>query len=156
MKIIGLDPGGTTGVCRYTTFESGGSPSIDSFQLGPEEHHLELFDFLVEDRPQLIVCERFDYRPRQGNADLSPVEYIGVVNMYEQLCKHDQHEPDVDVFYQQQLAHDKGLWTDDKLKVVRLHTPGQPHANDATRQVLYYVTQHMNDPYWIELYGKLK
>lgn len=153
MEIIGLDPGGTTGVCRYTTFDSG-SPVIESSQLGPGEHHLELFDLLVGHHPDLIICERFDYRPRQGNADLSPVEYIGIVNMYWQY-RDQSVERDVEVFYQQQLAHDKGLWTDDKLKVVGLHTPGKPHANDATRQVLYYVTNHMNDPYWIELYGRL-
>jgi len=153
VKIIGLDPGGTTGVAIYE-HDSDYIGFDNRFQLGPGEHHLELFDFLVREHPDLIVCERFDYRPKQGHADLDPVEYIGIVNMYWQY-RDQSVESDVEVYYQQQLAHDKGLWTDDKLKVVGLHIPGKPHANDATRQVLYYVTNHMNDSYWIELYGKL-
>lgn len=154
MKIIGLDPGGTTGVAIYIN-EDNYTGFNGRFQLGHEAHHLELFDFLVREHPDLIVCERFDYRPRQGNADLSPVEYIGIVNMYWQY-RDQSVGSDVEVFYQQQLAHDKGLWTDDKLKVLTLHSPGKPHANDATRQVLYYVTNHMNDTQWVELYGRLK
>lgn len=152
MKIIGIDPGGTTGIATYTTTQS--SRLFRRIQLGPHEHHIELYDYLISEGPDLIVCERFDYRPKQGHADLDPVEYIGIVKLYEQ--RREYHGIPVKVFFQQQLAHDKGLWTDDKLKVIGLHLPNKPHANDATRQVLYYVTNHMNDPYWVEQYGKLK
>lgn len=156
MKIIGLDPGGTTGVCTYITFESGGFPSINPMQLGAEEHHLYLYDFLMGYEPDLIICERFDYRPKQKSADLSPKEYIGVVKLYEQF--RDYGNNPVEVCFQQQLKgdHGKGLWSDDKIMTIGLYQPGMPHAMDALRQILYYVTNTMNDNYWIELYGRLK
>jgi len=142
--IVGLDPGGDTGYANYWT----NSRNFE-VQIITGEHHLTLETLLGLDNPDIIVCERFDYRPHQKNAELDSVEYIGVVKLY---C---QKNPDVKLVMQTQLKGKVGLWTDDKLKVLGLYNPGDGHDNDATRQVLYYLTTELNDTYWVERYKEL-
>lgn len=142
--IVGVDPGGTTGLAVY---EPGDSHFKEQTELGPHEHHTDLFQYLSDHFPDTIVCERFDYRPKQKAAELTSVEYIGIIKYF---CDYAT----ADLVLQQQLKGDKGLWTDDKLKALGLYKVGMPHANDATRQVLYYVTVTMGDKMWLHNYKK--
>ena len=142
---IGLDPGGETGYCIYDPFTREVSTSI----LTADEHHNRLYTNLVVHRPKKIICERFDHRPNQKAAELVSREYIGVAKLYTQT------HYGVELVMQQQLKGHKGLWTDDKLKVLGLYNPGEGHDNDALRQVLYYITVEENDLYWVRKYQEL-
>jgi hypothetical protein len=143
--IIGLDPGGTTGFCIYY-------PQLKKFTVGQidgENCHRRLSHLLQANYPRTVVCERFDYRAKQRSADLTPVEMIGVLKLFQQA------HPRVEVVFQTQLKGKTGLWTDNKLKVLDLYIPATPHGMDAVRQVLYYLTVEKDDPYWVERYKEL-
>jgi len=142
---IGLDPGGKTGYCLYDPFTR--EVSVD--QLTEDEHHSKLWTYFVVHKPKKIICERFDHRPNQKAAELVSREYIGVAKLYVQMHKS------VDLVMQQQLKGHRGLWTDDKLKVLGLYETNTPHGMDALRQVLYYVTVEENDLYWVHKYQEL-
>lgn len=145
MKILGLDPGGETGWCCYNTR----THELESGQLGPKEHHRELWRLMADLAPRAIACERFDYRRNLGNVDLIPREYIGVVKLYSNLTN-------TKMVLQTQLKGHKGLWTDDKFKALGIYEKGKPHAMDAQRQALMYAVNEASDSYWIERYGEAK
>lgn len=147
MKVLGVDPGGTTGLALLDLDKQEFSFPYDG-QLGPQEHHFELYDLVIETQPDVIACERFDYRRNLTNVELSPVEYIGVLKAVK-----DEH-PVSELVLQTQLKGKKGLWTDEKLKALDLYTPAMSHKNDAIRQALYYVTTELKDMYWVNQYGR--
>lgn len=138
-KWISIDPGGTTGLCTLDV----DSRELKVIELEPE-HHVHLWNVLHTLKPEQVICERFDYRRHLMNADLTAVEYIGIVNLY---CKSSGTE----LKLQQQLKGDKGLWTNDKLKQLGLYKPGKPHAMDALRHMLYYITVDRGDSYWVKM-----
>lgn len=89
MRIISLDPGGTTGWACYTESQLASYVyNVNDFtygQLGPHEHHKELYDLLRSgiEHDYRIVCESFEYRneSRSGLVLVSR-EYIGVVKLF--------------------------------------------------------------------------
>lgn len=142
MIIIALDPGVTTGVCIY---EKG---NITKAFTGQANHEV-LYDLLFSYQPDTIVYERFDYRPHQPAADLYPVELIGVIKLY---CQRNG----VKAIPQKQLKGHRGFWTDDKLKALDLYKVGeQGHSNDATRQMLYYLTFELGDQSFVQKLGSV-
>lgn len=143
MKLMGVDPGGTSGLCLYDV----ATRELKRIQIGPSEHHCDLRNLLSDYAPNLVVTERFDYRRRQEHAELISVEYIGVM---KEWCSRTN----TGLVQQQQLKGHRGLWTDAKLKALDLYVPGKPHAMDATRQVLFYEVTVLGDNYWIERYGE--
>lgn len=142
--IIGLDPGGTTGVCIY---KSNGH-TLTRLQLDGGNHHNDLWNLLGHHAPHIVVCERFDYRPNQKHAELISVEYIGVVRLW---CRRTN----TPLIEQRQLKGRQGLWSDAKLKKLDVYIPGNEHAMDATRQVLYYLTVELNDMHWVNQYKRV-
>ena len=128
MKIIGIDPGETTGLAIYSTYDDW------SFkQVGPQEHHLALWGFLTQEKPDIIVFERFENRGNQA-ARLISLEYIGVVKLWASF-----NQPNL---VMQSASQAKGFWTNDKLKACSLWKgTSLKHAMDATRHVLYYLMQ---------------
>lgn len=141
MRIIALDPGGTTGVATYVDGE------WEHFQIGPEEHHVQLYTFLGEFKPEVIIYERFMYQRREltrgVSLNLDAVEYIGIVKLYYLLV-------DWTIELVCQTPHQaKKFWTDDKLKTVGLYITGAPHANDATRHLLYYLVVNRGERQWV-------
>lgn len=154
MKLLGVDPGGTTGLALYDTETYEFEFPYDG-QLGPKPHHHRLFDTVHLFEVDRIICERFDYRRNLTNANLIPVEYIGVLKAAAVSVRVTTgHE--AEFILQKQLKGKRGLWTDEKLEAVGLLKPITKwgHRNDAVRQVLYYLTTQMNDMYWIEKYGE--
>lgn len=151
MKVLGVDPGGTTGLALLDTDEQEFEFPYDG-QLGPQEHHYKLFDLVHLLGPDVIACERFDYRRNLTNVELSPVGYIGVLKA---ACVDARvtKGTEVKLVLQKQLKGKKGLWTDEKLKALDLYTPAMSHKNDAIRQALYYVTTELKDMYWVNQYG---
>jgi hypothetical protein len=139
MKIIGIDPGETTGIAICDTDElPHWRWKFD--QLGPEEHHLELSDLLEMLYPSRIVYERFENRGNQA-ARLVSCEYIGVIKRYAQA--HYRHQEVI----VQSASQAKAFWTNDKLKAILLWKGNDlKHAMDATRHVLYYLMQSKQLP----------
>lgn len=129
MRIVAVDPGVTTGLCFYAPeFET-----LERMQLGPADHHLELFYILEEFKPDIIICESFqNMSDLQQEATTKPLEYIGIVKLYQQVsyCKLGM----------QGANAGKEFWSDEKLKKVGLYEKGRPHSNDATRHFLYFWT----------------
>lgn len=148
MRVLGIDPGGRTGLCLVDT-ENYTVEYPEDGVLGPDDHHNALYSLCLSTRADVLACERFDYRRQLNYADLISVEYIGILKMLV------QDVPNKELVLQTQLKGKKGLWTDDKLKALDLYAAGKDlkHRNDATRQALFYVTSTLRDMYWIEEYG---
>lgn len=142
-KLIGIDPGGTTGICIFNkVYQSiNAAWSYESMfkfqQLDTPGHHRALWKLLSEENPTKVICERFDSRPAIGGlgngvVNLDAREYIGVTKLYCGLTEKELHL--------QTAASAKGLWPDYKLKALALWQPAQRHSMDALRHVLYYLT----------------
>ncbi len=129
MRIASIDPGQTTGLCFYTPeFES-----LERFQIGPEDHYLELFNTLIEFQADVVICESFqNMSDLMQAATTKPLEYIGIAKLFAEVWQAKL------VF--QTAAQGKNFWTDDKLKTVGLYERSRPHSNDATRHHLFYWT----------------
>jgi hypothetical protein len=152
MRILSLDPGGTTG---YSWCELDGDKSkkfeVHGGQLGPSKHHLPLWQLLMNRRAKwnwdVVVCETFSYRmvaleDEGGGTSYSPninlisKEYIGVVELWAKSSVGSQAL----IVWQQpsEAVGKKPFWHDDRLKLVGLHNKGERHRNDATRHLLHY------------------
>lgn len=115
--------------------------NTSSWQIGPRRHHVKLLDTLEEQEPDVVVCESFQYRNSLDKAVLIPLEYIGVITLWAEQRNRE--------LVMQTPAMGKGFWTDDKLKTLGLYRPGAPHAMDATRHWLYYVTFTLKDKTYV-------
>lgn len=151
MKIVALDPGGTTGLAWINLDPLLDDPTVHHEQIGPNEHHVELLNRLQQLRPDIMVYERFLYQQRD-KVNLISCEYIGVIKLYWRLtCNshpkvaHLTHP----VVLVKQTPAQMDFWTDNKLRAVDLYIPGQPHAVDATRHLLYYMSFTRKDKRWI-------
>jgi hypothetical protein len=156
LKIMSLDPGGTTGWCIHLLSklrEGNGSARSTSGvsydynarwrggQIGPDEHHLELYRFMLQEQPDVVVCEAFNYQIHGQNDGtkmpgirLISREYIGIAKLYCAAVKHP--------FVLQQPSVKSIAWCKDTaLKKMGLHTPGKPHQNDAARHMVHYLVQ---------------
>lgn len=146
-KVVAFDPGGVTG------WMSWDSDRPDTYtgasQISAPEHHDLLYAFLQGHKPDVVICEDFEYRTGQPSTELISREYIGVIKLWQQ-----QHE-DVELYMQKPAqAIGKGaFWSDDKLtRVGMLVTPKHPnrHANDAIRHFMYWYTFTENNKSFLE------
>lgn len=131
VKIVALDPGGTTGVSSIEFDERTHEiREATLMQLGPHEHHTEIEDVIKD--ATIVVCEGFEYRnnSRSGLVLVSK-EYIGVVKAY---CTNHNIR-----YEEQTAAQAKGFISDKALKRLGLYSSNAKHANDATRHLLYYI-----------------
>lgn len=141
MIIFACDPGGTTGWATYNTITKG----YDGGQLGPDEHHVELWE-LLESPPTnnfsslYVVTESFEFRnnveteDRRKGLNLVSKEYIGLMKLFARM--HGCH------YVEQMPAHAKGFITDEKLDALGLiKTPKHPnrHEHDALRHLLFFM-----------------
>ena len=144
-RIVALDPGGTTGWATWQDEATGhtGTP-WDHFnigQIGPEEHHLELYNWLghLQVHDYTVVCESFEFRQHDGErAGISLIskEYIGVAKLFAAERMNGKR------VVEQTAGQAKPFVTNDKLKVMGLYIPGKKHAMDAMRHlVLYLITR---------------
>jgi hypothetical protein len=156
-RIIGLDPGGTTGVViwtegGWTTEPTSGPPEWFIIHLGPEEHHEELYAMLEREHVSdtTVVCESFEFRQGKQRAGINLMsrEYIGVAKLFA------QQRSDV-TFVLQTAATAKAFIDDKKLRVMGLYYPGHRHAMDAMRHVLTYRIQKLRHHDLIESWKKL-
>lgn len=134
MKILSLDPGGTTGVA----FLSFDETSVELEKVEQVKGGLEGFIawYLELDTPiDIIVCESFTLRPGVHGADLSPTYVIGAL---EALARGKE------IVYQEPKL--KPLCDDTRLKKMAFFQTGLRHANDAVRHGIIYLRNKKHMP----------
>lgn len=137
--VLAIDPGVTTGLASNIHVPLLIPVRPLAWQFSSTEHdspHWEFLETLENYDPDVIVCERFDFRQAKLGVDYTAVEYIGLVKLH---CEINN----VPIIWQGQDAKSKkSFWTDDKLKQLGLYIPGQPHAMDAQKHLLKYQLDH--------------
>ncbi len=146
LRAIALDPGITTGIAILTDIPAASRTGFRYTDLCNGTLHLaqeklsvyELYSALEQWRPYQIICENFEYRNRaREKLELFSVQLIGVTNLYVQRMA------DCDVKVElvlQTAATGKGHYSDAKIRGLDLWVPGKPHAMDATRHLLHWLT----------------
>lgn len=150
MKILALDPGGTTGWAFYNSSPEKDGINWKQGQIGPQEHHLDLYEFIHDihsiasrcHEPLWLVCESFEYRNGLTKAELISNEYIGIAKL-SKMTTYDTRviwqtanmgklrppkPPKMGSFVQKKHLERLGLWI-----------PNMKHAMDAYGHMLYYV-----------------
>jgi hypothetical protein len=152
VRYLGLDPGGTTGCAELWLEPTYGEdrhirpaeewiPHWTFCQIGPDEHHGDLWNYLTVLAPRDgIACEHFEWRPnRHQNAEygdryveLISREYEGIVKLAHDVLGYP--------LWIQTASQAKSFVKDDNIKNLGLWQPGQKHAMDALRHLLYRLT----------------
>lgn len=129
-RYVALDPGGTTGWCSYDS-------DTNQWNYGEfeGEHHKTLWTFIYDFNPNVIICERFEYRSGKDKADLRAREYIGVAKLYYQQIPNIELVMQIVSFGKDKTA----FWNNEKLKQINLYYASSEHARDATRHMLHYL-----------------
>ncbi len=125
-RVVGIDPGGTTGLCRFEGSHLDVCKQLDLYELG---------DWLsTELAPEdILVVEAYRLRASSaksmiGNSFPAP-EAIGLIK----YMAYDRCIPLV-----MQSPAQKEFFTNERLKALGVYQTGHRHANDAIRHVLYY------------------
>lgn len=126
MTILAVDPGATCGL----------STGVVHWQCPAAEIQATLRQV----GPTVVVCESFKVR-RKATA----IDALEVVQDVRTWCKH--YEVPLRL---QSPSTGKTFWTNDKLKKLGLYLRGQPHAMDALRHWLYYVTFTIGDKTYLD------
>lgn len=148
-RVLSFDPGMTTGWASATCLQASDEIVFESGQLGPHEHHAELWAALgvvYRVYPNLeVVCESFEFRQHinQGQAktkvELISKEYIGVIKLF--CAMYDIKLTFYTASAAKQLVPDKGPQANEKLKQLGIYRPVThwPHAMDGYRHLLRYL-----------------
>lgn len=141
MRILSLDPGGTTGVAVFET------DAINPPQLVLAEQVQDGLQGFIAWAKQnsnldvdLVVCESFTLRIGVKFPDLSPVYIIGAL---EAIFSGE-------IVYQAPLQ--KPLCDDKRLKLGGIYQVGKPHANDAIRHGIIYLRNKRHLPTLIKFW----
>lgn len=157
-RVVGLDPGGTTGAFVY---DAEFMPKIDAsgveligqtwnwYEFGPHEHHGELYEFLehMHIHDFHLVYETFEFRNMErrdrDNINLMSREYIGVAKLFAHernlgLGRVHKYSAGLSKGFIPDKRKD-GLSANAKLKALNFYASGKKHANDAARVTAYYL-----------------
>lgn len=144
MIILAFDPGLTVGWAVFygdsvlgQRFKQDRGEEIITNQCADSE----VLDVISSHIPDVIVYEQFIARDKT-KLDLTAVEVIGVIKQY---ANSQQREVELQA---QQPSHAKFFWNNKKLKQLGMYKAGMPHANDALRHLLTYLTKH-GDNKWV-------
>lgn len=157
MRLIALDPGGTTGAVKFQkSVTTNAWNFMERRQFGPHKHHKELWSYLCLEMPDIIVYEQFYYQRRPIDKGVSLVldskEYIGVIELYgalEEVGLDGAHPTKIVV----QSPSDMKFWDDTKLKRLGepfYKPPPNQHSTDAIRHALYYISFTCKDNDYIK------
>lgn len=134
MRVLAFDPGQTTGYSVGELDEEKGLMIVNPKQAKLD--HAQLFALCVSLSPDWIVYESFEYRNKaRAGLVLVSAEYIGVLKLY---AAH------YDVKQTKQTAATigaggrTGYFNNDRLRSEGLYLPGNPHAMDSLRHLLYW------------------
>jgi hypothetical protein len=129
ITVLSVDPGITTGYCLATVDRT----TID---LWPHQEKYDVAPFysqLDKHGPDHIILEDFEYRKSQRDGlILFSVQLIGVTRLWGKWKT-------VPVTMQS-AAKGKGFYSNDQLKLVGAYKRGIPHAMDATRHLMHWLT----------------
>jgi len=133
-KIAALDPGVTTGYAEGLINEEGHMYVV----CGQSRwSHLELWGWLEDHQPDVIITERFEYRNRaRSGLELFSRELIGVANLYTQMVMPPPHE--LVMQPAGTVVGKTSYFNNDRLKKEGLYKPARDHAMDALRHLLYW------------------
>lgn len=141
MRVIALDPGGTTG---YAIAVLDDPRSFGFCYAQKKFDEAGLSRLITQIHPHHIVCEDFEYRNKaRAGLDLTPVKLIGVVNYLCQIMRYE--------LTMQKAAVGKGHFTDDRLKQLQVYQKGVPHGRDACRHLLHWLTFGKGHQYVMEV-----
>lgn len=147
MKVLAIDPGGTTGYCTGVFNTKVGAKEYigTSDTLKPTSITLQPFQ-QVDDvdemwrrleafEPRYIIMEDFEFRggARKG-LNLFPVQLIGVARLYELYARHQC------ALTLQKASFGKSYYTDSMLGKLGFYKRGMPHGMDAMRHLLQWLT----------------
>lgn len=135
MRLMAFDPGVTTGVA-WTTPQG-----TETAHIKGELSHKLVWDTLESYVPNIIICERFNYQ-RRDKVVLEPMSIIGAIRTWHEVYTKTIKTSQL-VF--QTPSQAMNLWTDAKLQKIGLWETGRPHAMDALRHLLYYITTKEGD-----------
>jgi len=136
-RILGIDPGGTTGLALVSVDGSTAPQLIWQKQItGGLEGFLNFhWDELLDTEIDLIVCESFTLREGVHGVDLTPTYIIGALEALYPLMPIVYQPPKL-----------KPLCDDTRLKEMGLYTPARGHAMDAVRHVMVYLRNNKHMP----------
>lgn len=132
MKVLAIDPGVTTGFSITPDRSPDHLWQVDFGTDYPNRPHLAFYEMLDRESPDVIICERFDFRQNKRGVDYTALQYIGVVELYCQKSHTALY------FQGQDVKSKKGFWDDKKIKYLGLYRDGKEyeHAMDALRHRL--------------------
>ena len=135
-RVLGIDPGGTTGIA-IVSFAEGVAPVVSHYEQVPDglNGFIEWHKNNQHLSWDIIVCENFTLRQSVKFPDLSPVYIIGALEALEWPNK---------IIYQSPAQ--KHLCDDKRLQVMGMHKPGNGHANDAIRHAIIYLRNKRHLP----------
>lgn len=143
--IASLDPGGTTGVASYRLPPKGKQgtsscsydymPVIDGHEFGPNAHYKELWVYLTNLNPDVVICENFNAQDNPAVLLIS-LKYIGVVELYCALT----NKP---LSMRNREFKDVAWLTDAALMRLGFYKAASPHRNDATKHLIHYIVHDL-------------
>ena len=146
MRILAIDPGGTTGWTKLE-IQRGSDPQVRdnhtwaSGELNRKKHHYDLYTLLGLTNPDILLWEQYRTEPGEGWQETIAIQYIGVIELW--LQERRNRRPTIRT-YSYPASKIKEFWTDRKLIHVGLYESGSTHIRDTRRQVLVYLTEQRN------------
>ncbi len=134
MRVLCVDPGGTTGWVRWEggpDWQTGGTEPGRLLDFGEEADRFRLYVKVRSWTPDIIVCENFI--PRAGALTFQP-EALRIIGYLEGWASAAGCG-----FVLQFPAQAKSFGTAAKLKAVGWWPKGLGHAQDAARHLLVYI-----------------
>jgi hypothetical protein len=135
--VLTIDPGGTTGYCN-AMLQQGRETKLVVGQ--KKMSHRELYLFLKDEDPDILVFEDFEYRPGHLiGLDMFAKELVGVMKLYEQnmnVPTYPQKPARKEAFGRRKRLEEMGCWA-----------RGREHGRDATRHFLYWFYFAQGNPY---------
>lgn len=141
LLIASFDPGGTTGAASYKLPPKGKDTTsansydyvekIDGHEFGPYLHYKELWTYLTNLNPNVVIYENFNAQDNPAVLLVS-LKYIGALELYCALT----HKP---IYPRAREFKDVAWLKGNQLKRFGLYKEGMPHRNDATRHLIHYI-----------------
>lgn len=139
VRILAIDPGITTGYALYN------GPQYDFVSWQGKDDEYDVFNYLRNFDPDVIVCESFLFRQAKTKVELFPVQLIGVVNLYGRISNSK--------IVLQTPAQAKGFVQDRHLKKLNYwNNKFTNHPNDAARHLVYYLVSVLKDSNILEAF----
>ena len=133
VKVISIDPGGTTGF-TYAQIKDDGTMEAYPFQAVDDVD--DLWRRLAHFAPNIIIIEDFEYRNKaRAGLDLTPVQLIGVTRLYWLTEPTGKAQ-----IFTQKASYGKAYYSDNMLKKYGFYKRALGHGMDSLRHLLQWYT----------------